>query len=167
VDTAHRGDLAVGHAAEVVQLDDPRLGLVRPGEFGKRLIERDQIPRPIIDHRAGLVELARPIARTALLGAAAARMVDQDLAHVARCDREEMCAVFELERRAIGEPEIGLRDQIGRAERVVWPLAAEMKRGRCSSWKISSATSSKAARSPCRQARNRTVTSLGDSPTLR
>ena len=38
VDVAHRGDLVLGEAAEVVQLDDPGLALVEPCEPFKRCI---------------------------------------------------------------------------------------------------------------------------------
>src|SRR5204862_5724886 len=105
-------DLVLGQTAEVVQLDDAGLALVELGELVEGLVERDQLRRSV-DGDARLIEFCRALAGASLVGAALAGVVDEDLPHAARGDREEVRALVEFELRASARPEAGLGAQGG------------------------------------------------------
>lgn len=125
VDLQHARDLGLGEAAKVVQLDDPGLALVLSGEGDQGLVERHELVGPVAcDER--LVEGHRAGTVAALGGVSLARVIDEKLSHRARGDREEVESILELAILALREPQVGLRHQLARLQRVVPSLAAQV-----------------------------------------
>jgi hypothetical protein len=117
-------------ASSVVELDDLGLALVVGSQGDERLVEGEELVGAVGGDDA-VVERDRPLAAAATGGAALAGVIDQDLAHRARGDGEDVGAVAPLRPlvRAL-EPEVRLGDEVGGAQRVARPLAAQVRRGR-------------------------------------
>jgi hypothetical protein len=92
VNVEHLCDLGVREPTEVVELDGAGLPIVERRERQQPFIERDRLVWAIAGDQL-LVEGDRARAIPALLGHSLARVIDQDLAHVARRDREEVHAI--------------------------------------------------------------------------
>jgi hypothetical protein len=109
--------------------DGPR-ALVEEGQPIERRIERQHIGTEgrtvteLLPVQGGADEIA-----AALVGAALAGVVNQDLPHRTRGDCHEMRAVHSHDPRGVGELHVCLVHEGGRVERVSWTLTAQLPRG--------------------------------------
>src|SRR4051812_43669745 len=87
-DVQRLGGLLLGHPAEEAAFDDARQPLVEAGEVVERLVELEQRLGLIDGGREALVERDDAVRPTALLGGAAPRAVDEDVAHCHRRDAQ-------------------------------------------------------------------------------
>src|SRR5690606_10590510 len=93
-DAERGGDLLLLHPAEEAVLDDAALPLV---ELLERAVQREQLVGAELDEADAVVQRGALPAAAALRGVVAPRVVDQDLAHRARRDREQVRAVRRVE----------------------------------------------------------------------
>src|SRR5439155_17501897 len=100
-------DLLLGEAAEVTQLDDLGLAGVQLRKSLERVVEGDHVPRAL-GRCDRLVDIDRWRAGPSPLAPLLARVVHQDLPHVARGDGKEMGTVREVQRDATYELQIHL-----------------------------------------------------------
>jgi hypothetical protein len=120
------GDLLDGVAAEEAQLDDLALPLVQAGQAGQGLVDGQQV-QALLGEVVQHVVQRQPLAvAAALVGGAAAGVIDQHLAHGAGGGRQELAAALGGA-QGVGaeEAQDGLVDQGGRLQRVAGPLAAQ------------------------------------------
>lgn len=126
VELEHLRDLQLCQPAEIVELDDPGLALVVHGQRAKCLVECGQLSGAI-DDDAHLVEGHGTRAVAALAGVAPASVINEDLAHRPRSDREEVHAIIPFRRLAdLRQPQVRLGDQIPGAERVIRSLSTQV-----------------------------------------
>ena len=106
---------------EIAQLDDFRLLRIDLLEPVQRIVQRRQDVRLVVGDRNRIGQRDAAEAGPALLGAAGARALDEDLPHRPRGDADEMALV--VPRRAgAGQPEVGLVDERRRLEGLARPL---------------------------------------------
>ena len=79
----------------------------------------------VAQKRRDLVERDGDLAAAALVAPARAGVVDEDAAHGVRGGGEELGAILGPQAPLVGEPQVGLVDQRGGAERVTVALAAQ------------------------------------------
>ncbi len=110
-------------AAEITQLHHARLGRVDAIEPLQCRIKVDQVEVA----RSVVLEAVQghALAAVALESRTLARVVDQDLAHQARRDREQVTAIGARDRIRARKPQPGLVDQSGGLQRVVPALGPE------------------------------------------
>jgi hypothetical protein len=89
-------------------------------------------------------------AGSALGGTFLPDVVDEDLAHSPRCERQEVLSIDEAQARAPSQFQICLVNQSGRGQGFAGPAARELSRRR--SWYVIRKSSFAALESPCRQA---------------
>jgi hypothetical protein len=93
---AHLSDLVVRQATEVTQRGDLGLPLVDPHELLERVTQCDQLAPPL-GRNMRFIKLHWMFAETAFRGELLAGMVDEDLPHASRGDREEVSSVSDIE----------------------------------------------------------------------
>ena len=114
-----------GEPAEVAQLDDPRLTRIEHLESFHGGVERQDRYRVRVRRGDGAGEGdVLPVA-AAFERMFAARVLDQDPAHHARRDAEEMRAILPVHIR-VDQPQIGFMDQRRGLERMSLGLAPEL-----------------------------------------
>ena len=126
---AHGRDLSEGKATEELEVDD----------LGERGIDRGELvegranPDQLFDVGPALADFAaqgRDLeAAAALLGLAAARIVDDEAAHHLRGIGHEASTVGEDRSLALGDVEVGLVEQGGGAEGHACPAARQLALG--------------------------------------
>ena len=126
----HRlGGLLDGQAAEESQLDEPRLLRIERASRSRARVERDEIRSTAHRRRASASSsVTRGRAPAALLRAARARALDQDLPHRVRRDGAEVRAVLPALRPILQQPQIRLVDERRRLQRLPGTLAAQIAR---------------------------------------
>src|SRR5690606_11057498 len=124
VEVERAGDLRLGQAAEVAQLDHPRQAFVQPGLGVQRLVEREQLIEPVPRLRLGdvLVQRGGPRAGPALLGQHAAGLVEQHEAHRARDQRGEVTTAADVQLRA---SQVSLTSEVGDSPELAWRRLCE------------------------------------------
>ena len=115
-----------GHAREVAELDNLSLTSVDEGQLSKRLFQEQNLAVALLPSADVFVERqpdrrARPFG-----GLALARVIDQDAPHHLRRQAEEVRPILPVDAILAGESDVGLVDERGRLQRVVWPFAAQM-----------------------------------------
>jgi len=118
-------DLFAFETAEVAQFDDLGFAGIEAGEFFECLVEGDDLGSVIggveeLFFEGDLLEAAAPFG-----GIAGAGVVDEDVAHGAGGDAEEVGAGMGVEVAGVGEAEIGLVNEGGGGEGVAGGFAAE------------------------------------------
>src|SRR5579883_61281 len=101
-------------SAEIAELDDAALLRIEFGELLKSTVQLQDIHPRIGKHAQRILEpdrLAKALAFGGLIGAS---MIDQDAAHHAGGNAQEMSAVLPVDRVLIDQPKIGFMDQSGR-----------------------------------------------------
>ena len=96
----------------------------------ERLVERDEIDRSLAAGHERLVERDALARAAALLRAAGACALDQNLAHRMRRDRAEVRAVLPPSRFVLHETQIRLVDERRGLQRLAGTLAAQITRGK-------------------------------------
>src|SRR3954454_10973508 len=100
--------------AEEVQLDDLRLAWIFLLEYLESVAERHQIDVLHLGDALGAGQRERDLAAAALLRRLLARVIDQDVAHGAGRDADEMCTALPLDVPQVEQLQIGLMYQGGR-----------------------------------------------------
>ena len=118
-----------GKAAEIAQLDNRGGTSIELGEPGEYFIECEQVGVP---GEAGGVEIAKfnaQVAAASLVSVAGARVIDQNAAHLAGGNHEEVLTVRPGDSSAIVQPEIEFVDESGGLEGVSSGFLLEVVRG--------------------------------------
>lgn len=119
-----------GHleSAEVFELHGPGFTGIDSREFFEGFIESQQIHRTRLDGRLSILEGNQGSAGATLGRAMAARVVDENLAHVLGGDGDKMRAAFPIgPGTLLHEPQKGFVDQSGGLQGVSRTLAAEIR----------------------------------------
>jgi hypothetical protein len=129
-DAQDLGGFLDGEPREETELHEAGLAFVEGGELRERPVEVEEVeaPRRRRDALRGL-ELEAHLPLAALGRVASPRVVDEDLAHGAGGDAEEMRAVLPVDRAAADELEVGLVDEGRGLERVPRALVPEIGAG--------------------------------------
>ena len=87
------GDLFIGQAAEIMQLDDLRQARLELNQALERVVERDHIE---IHRRSGVDTVGKHVPHAGVAFGAGARLgvIDQDAAHQPRGKRKKMLSVL-------------------------------------------------------------------------
>ena len=123
---AHRlGRLVVGEASKEDEVDRLCLAGIKGRELFERVVERLELACWRLRGQLEVVELYRSDPAATLDACLRPAAIDQDTAHQARRDREEVRAVFEggLDPN---EPQKGLMHQRRGGERLAWAFAREV-----------------------------------------
>jgi len=125
-DAEHLRRLFFGEAAEKPELHYLRQTRAEGGKTRERLIQREE-SRRTLDHGDLHVVKVHPVQLTpASRRAVPARVVDEDLAHRARCEREEVVAVLPLDALGVDQFQVRLVDQRRRGHRAAGAVAPEV-----------------------------------------
>jgi hypothetical protein len=131
-DVENCGDLFHGKSAEVAQLNHACLSLIFASKTGKCLINGEDFVDAIgIDVRRNdevVLHLYAMQAACPALGHTGASVIDEDLAHDASGEADELTAARPVDLVA-DKAHVGLMDEGGGLERVVGALAAHVRRG--------------------------------------
>ena len=119
------GDLVIGHAAKIVQLDDLGQARFHLQESFERVIQRDDIEIHGRRQLAGSLGHKIPEAGVALDTRARLGVVDQHPPHETRRQCEKMAAVLQSN-IGLDQPQEGLMHHCGGLQRVAAPLAAHV-----------------------------------------
>lgn len=112
----HLADFSELQAEEVAQLHHPGQPLVARAESVQGLVESEELGGAPVGRHLRLLERHHLGAAAALGRRAAARPVDQDLAHGQGRDGQEVVTVAPVRIRGVRQPQIGLVDQLGGVE---------------------------------------------------
>ena len=82
----------------------------------------------VVRDQESLVELERTLAAAALRRHSGAGTVDQEIPHDLRCQRQEMCAVRQVDLRSVNQMDVRLVNQPRRVERVLLSSAQPLVR---------------------------------------
>ena len=113
-----------GQTPEKPQLDDTREALVRALQLLERGVDREQLGRVRLHLGGDVLERRERAARAPLQCRVMARVVDQDLAHRAGGEREEVPPI--PHGNAAGELEVSLVQQRRRAQRFAGPRLPDL-----------------------------------------
>jgi hypothetical protein len=131
-DAEQLGDLRHLEAGEKPQLDDLGEAFVELGEARQRAVDVEELLGVRLDgdrpRRQG-VDVGVLRSRPAAVGQPRPRVVDHHLPHRLGGGGEEVFAVFEAQRRAVEELEVGLVDEGAGVERLAAPVARELGTG--------------------------------------
>ena len=118
-----------GQAAKELELDDSALARIDRGELIERVLEGDEI---YILRRARLIRVAERnflYVAAAFAGGMLARVVHENAPHHDRCETDELRAVPPVHLPLVDQPKVRLVDERGRLERVIVPLAKQIRGG--------------------------------------
>lgn len=128
-----------GHAAEIPHLDGARGGWMLVRERIDRRVEveeRNQSLGAIQRNRERIVNRYALKVAAAFVGLPGAGVIDQDVPHRFRRERQEMRPVRKLCLRSAEDPEVRLVDERGRLQRMVPALALQVAPGHAMQFRI-------------------------------
>lgn len=121
-DLQHAGRFLDTQSAKETQLDDATLALVDLRERFERVIESDQVVRPLVRSAQLFDERHLHGAAAALLILPRSRVIDEDATHQAGGHREEVRAILPVDALHVHEPYVRLVHQRRGLKRVTRPL---------------------------------------------
>src|SRR5262249_38930149 len=126
--TQYLSYLLIGETAEETQFDDPALLWIKFGQATKRVVQGDDVQTAFRRSNHRPIKFYLEIC-TSFCGPMTAGMIDQNLAHQARCHCQEVHAILTVERILVEEAKICLMNKGCTVQRMVRSLPLQVMPG--------------------------------------